>query len=813
MIHDNFIKKIEQESPEFISLMNILSSFQEYAIEGRKLLCLVNHILDYYILNESDDVKMPIIYFPLCEEWAQNLCEDFVALKMAILFGDEVRNINELYCKIHHNFCIPSDITRLQRDILSQQYKLRHIISKNLTSNIHSYPSTGNEKCLLYSRYISVQHERSRNMKRNYHFVHDFICTDMIDRKRSKKGIFATDKSLILLGDNEKDLYNAIEDNDGEIKIPNIFLFLQKDMDGRNTQLCMQMQRSTINEYNEDYDAGVKNVFFFAFSQKPYRLQRIFENKCNLVERLQREKIASTRDFISFTMEEMDYIFGRHEENHNYLIVKDEEDSDHHQIKMAFDIFLQDIPHEMKLRNELAICFTEHSRRKIKNEIIEINSEANEEYIGYFLELLHEKTKKELEPQLFEWINFHQIAVVLDFNLDAFYRHQLQEYLKNDCGATAIRFYTFRDFKVHKQGHEYWNSIRENKILVLSMLNHCTGRNWAIYPNSFDQFQLNPGQSVLQINNLLVFNPRYSWYKYRYMEQLKLLLNSNYRTKYIKCNISLPEKPTYLGAEPKDDEDEQTFRNRQSGREQVRYTITFSERQHRTLDEDELVLCQNYDELVIYTIADIVRVFDDPTILQIQPLTDFYQPLQLFIDSEERKTGGGEIIIRNNPKYGLSEEEKESKREMWKILLEHRVKEMGEQKVYDEIMRPLLPVERIQMTSFRRWLDTDESSILPRSRRMQKRVLEDYLEIENLYTRLLRHRKSRISTNTEGKNLIFRTFLTHCLIEPDVQKAYSELSHEVRDYLNIANGNDVKIIVDLINSEVLNLRQIKTIEL
>ena len=31
MIHDNFIKKIEQESPEFISLMNILSSFQEYA--------------------------------------------------------------------------------------------------------------------------------------------------------------------------------------------------------------------------------------------------------------------------------------------------------------------------------------------------------------------------------------------------------------------------------------------------------------------------------------------------------------------------------------------------------------------------------------------------------------------------------------------------------------------------------------------------------------------------------------------------------------------------------------------------------------
>ena len=54
------------------------------------------------------------------------------------------------------------------------------------------------------------------------------------------------------------------------------------------------------------------------------------------------------------------------------------------------------------------------------------------------------------------------------------------------------------------------------------MLNHCTGRSWAIYPNSFDQYHLNPGQSVLQINNKIVFDPRYSWYSYRYEEQLRL---------------------------------------------------------------------------------------------------------------------------------------------------------------------------------------------------------------------------------------------------------------------------------------------------
>lgn len=94
---------------------------------------------------------------------------------------------------------------------------------------------------------------------------------------------------------------------------------------------------------------------------------------------------------------------------------------------------------------------------------------------------------------------------------------------------------------------------------------------------------------------------------------------------------------------------------------------------------------------------------------------------------------------------------------------------------------------------------------------MQKRVIEEYLQIEGLYTRMLRHRKSRISTNTEGKNIIFRTFLIHCLLETDMKKAYKELSNEVLDYLNIGSENDIKIILDLIKDGTINFRLIKSI--
>lgn len=803
MLHDNFIKTAKQESHEFKALLNILSSLNLHTKEGRKLLCVLNNIIDYYINREveySDDVKMPIVYFPLCEDWAQMLCEEFVALKMSLLWGKSTRtNILSSY-KSKPFIYLPEKVNKKEREACSKHFRFKRDVAKYLTDDILDMPSNANEKCFFYSRTLSDEYNLSLKTKGHYHFIQDVVGDS-----------FSTEKSLIILNGDEDEVYKKIEQNDGRFKIPHIFLFLQKNIDGRNIQLCMKMQRSTIKEYNEDYDAGIHNVIAFLFSQKPYRLQRIYENKHSLVERWQREKFAETRDFISFTKAEMDYLFERQEPCIDFYELGCEINAEEYQIKNTFDFMIQDIAHEVKLRNELAICFTDQSLSKIKEEILNLNSEVNEEYTDYFLQLIHNKYKTELTEILYNWIKFHEIAVVLDYNIDVYYKKQLKFFLQSKCGASSVNFYTFKNFKAHKDGLVFLNSIHEQKILVLSMLNHCTGRSWAIYPNSFDQYHLNPGQSVLQINNKIVFDPRYSWYSYRYEEQLRLLLNSNYRVRYVKNGIQLPDKPIKIGIEPKEDEDEQNVRDRQSGVEQNRVKVSFGPRQHKVLDEYDFVLCKYMDEISICTILDVLRDFEDPTVISIQPLTDFYQPLEDLLDNEERRAGEGELMIRNNPKYCLTDEEKLSSREMWKILLGHRVAQYGEQVVYNDIMKPLLPAERIQFISFKRWLDTSENSVLPRSRRMQKRVIEEYLQIEGLYTRMLRHRKSRISTNTEGKNIIFRTFLIHCLLETDMKKAYKELSNEVLDYLNIGSENDIKIIFNLIKDGTINFRLIKSI--
>lgn len=200
----------------------------------------------------------------------------------------------------------------------------------------------------------------------------------------------------------------------------------------------------------------------------------------------------------------------------------------------------------------------------------------------------------------------------------------------------------------------------------------------------------------------------------------KAALEFEFSYKLYENGIPLPQKPTYVGTEPKEDEDEQDIRSRQSGREQKRISISFGPRQHKTMNEDDLILCAYEDEINICPISDVIRDFESYSDLMVQPLEDFYRPLEIFIDNEEQRIGDGESLIRNDLKFGLSEEEIKSSREMWKILLEHRVAEYGEKIVYNEIMKSLLPIERIQLNSFKRWLDPSENSILPRSRRMQK---------------------------------------------------------------------------------------------
>ena len=168
MLHDNFLRKLEQESPEFIAIMTILTPVNPFAEKGRKLLCIVNHIIDYYILREEGvncDIKMPIVYFPLCEEWAQLLCEEFVAIKMSLLWGEGTRTslITSFKCRPYIYF--PEGTNRKEQAAITKQFKFKREVSKVITEDVIGYPSKENEKCFFYSRNIANEHQLTSKTK------------------------------------------------------------------------------------------------------------------------------------------------------------------------------------------------------------------------------------------------------------------------------------------------------------------------------------------------------------------------------------------------------------------------------------------------------------------------------------------------------------------------------------------------------------------------------------------------------------------------------------------------------------------------
>ena len=182
MVHNNFKNKVEFERTEFKALMHVLYDIGQHAEEGRKLLCLVDQIIDFYILRHveaDDDIKMPIIYLPICEEWAQILCEEFVTLKMSLLWGHETRIglLTSYRCKPH--LSLPAGASKKEQEALRRQYRFIGSVAKYMTDDINGYVTKENEKCFIYSRYVSNEYRLTAKTKGHYHFCHDLVGTSI----------------------------------------------------------------------------------------------------------------------------------------------------------------------------------------------------------------------------------------------------------------------------------------------------------------------------------------------------------------------------------------------------------------------------------------------------------------------------------------------------------------------------------------------------------------------------------------------------------------------------------------------------------
>ena len=112
----DFNKALSTHDSDFESILEImkLRRVPEEVDAVRNLLLTVNLIIDYFINREDDELRVPVVYFPICKPYSQELCEDFVCLKLGCYSSEEWKSF--LYTKLKKDsLYIPSDVkTRKQ---------------------------------------------------------------------------------------------------------------------------------------------------------------------------------------------------------------------------------------------------------------------------------------------------------------------------------------------------------------------------------------------------------------------------------------------------------------------------------------------------------------------------------------------------------------------------------------------------------------------------------------------------------------------------------------------------------------------------
>jgi hypothetical protein len=178
-----------------------------------------------------------------------------------------------------------------------------------------------------------------------------------------------------------------------------------------------------------------------------------------------------------------------------------------------------------------------------------------------------------------------------------------------------------------------------------------------------------------------------------------------------------------------------------------------------------------------------------------------------YVESERDKDTREEKYFKKRTEYNLSADEIASDVQLWKILLQRRIDADGAASVYNSVMANFNEADKVSFLSFKRWANPDYG--IPRARKVQKFLVENYLNIRPPYLNLIRRIKERTKSDTENIKLSIRHFLNICLFN-DATNTFKSLSDETKDLLNIGTESDIEDIVAMVKSNI-KLEKIKSI--
>lgn len=803
-----FNQAIEVSDPIFESILQIMKigrGEDRFDInKERKFLSVVNQILDYYIDREGDALKIPVVYFPICNENSQELCEEFVTIKLGFFANDGWRKFvcNQLSYIANRGLRIRSDENAPQvREMAMANYKYEVKLGTVLSETNSVRETTS----LIYSNFLFNSFNRYRDAQRRYNrrTVNKYWY---LARAINGNYLPNNDCPLSLITDEAKTFYELMTKKIGkkdEKKVENLVFFPCNSPDGDYSEFCSRIIQKTYLDNFVKAGSGLRNVFIFRFSRKPFRLRRLLD-----VKNVMKDKIHPSDDsfdFISFNYEESALLFNQEKPTICNITIG----GDYDDMRQDFEPLVNDVMDSLDnkytlRRNEVAMCATEEMANRSK-QILTSEAEIDETILSQIFTINRDLWDQQ-STMLTHFLDEPDVCVVVANGIDEDLKILFKNWLILQYNVENVQFSTFGDLKGKLVNGKYQNGIQCKRIIVLSFRNDYTKSIFHKYPNSFDPICINEDQKVLVISNFFVLRMYYGWGLYNYTLELKKSLKSKFRSDVMKPmikDVPEPKKP-YI----EDFFDEDSDRNY---RQIQQTTITYPDSSSRSFNRSEWMLYKRNDEKWnILPLSDLADLYSDSVEgLSVQPISSLVNIVSNeYLEKKKAEDTKSEKLFKEQPIYALTDEQKASNVQLWKILLQRKINEQTIEVVYDELLAHF--EKDIKFSSFSKW--TNEEFGLPRENKQQEYLIKSYLGIKDPYLRVVRRLKAKSRNNTEAINANIRHFLSVGLLSNDYKSIYNSLNQETRDLLSLECVSDVKALIELV-SEKIKLEPIKSISI
>lgn len=756
----------ERGKPLFNEISDLIRTFddRENIENGVNLLALMNSFTDYsFSVRDGDNVNYHVFCLQNCPEWARKLVEKFIVIKLSLTSSNNhLREIAENV--VRHGLILPFGVRAGTREYrrVTRRYRIFQQIYRIYQNGIVGNNDYGKSLIIVPG-------------------------TDQAVNNNLIANIFA-DNSLVklLAGTYEYELENEYLYDRPQLEINNLILFAPN----RNFDFANSYPPNAIQRLNNAFNLGIRNCLLINLNNEPYRLfsNRIIRLAGILGENTQHlySQANDPQKFVAFDSSETNYILSN---DTQWRPLEFNVDENNEILDMVRGIILNNMPHQYRFMDLLSLCFDETNFNRLFQDFRDDISgiDGGSEIISNFYNFYSNYWEKTMMPEINALIeNVGSVSFIMPRWVDAAYSNAL------------INAFSTSNREIHIN-----NDIDNYSQIVIFWGFQYTEPLYKSFPNSYDPLPLNPGQRGYTIINRLIFNQKYLRNQLYYQISKNGLLHSDFRVDRLSWErldrqIATEDRINYdTIAEAEAD---------RNGYVAEQYKIRLENNRPKNYFASDIVIYRDNESgnLDFSTVRDLVG----STGMMIQPLDEIVSQCKELITQENSNLREDELAIRRDETYNLSDDEINSDIELWRILLSKKVQENnGDSQL---VFNAAGIAGHVSLNSFQRWINFDNTMILPRDRVVSDAVLR-YLGFTRTtpYYWIIRKKKILRNINTREINNTISSFLQAFLIKETIDDTVFEfLSENYEDVLNslgINSTEDLIALRKLMNLTLTNL--------